>query len=93
MDHMEEVDHGQATTIFVLGLISIIACNLLGPVALIMGNKYRKQCAEAGVPPEQLGTIGWILGIVGSVFFALALLFVGLYIFLICCIGGMGAMA
>jgi len=80
----EDVDHSQATTIFVLGLISVIMCNVLGPVALYLGNKYRQECAAAGVPPEALGTAGWVLGIVGTVILILTVVFLLVYFACIC---------
>lgn len=36
---VKTVDHGQATTIFVLGLLGVIMCQVLAPVAFFMGNK------------------------------------------------------
>jgi hypothetical protein len=80
----EDVDHSQATTIFVLGLISVIMCNVLGPVALYLGNKYRQECAAAGVNPEGLGTAGWVLGIVGTVILILTAVFLLVYFACVC---------
>jgi hypothetical protein len=64
------------TTVLVVGLLSIIVCNWLGPVAWVMGNNYEKQCRALGVPPDGAGTGGKILGIIGTVLMGL------------CCLGG-----
>ena len=82
----------KATTVFVLGLLSLVACQLLGPVALIMGNKYLADCELNGVEPDGLGKAGRILGIVGTVFFALGLVVMVLYIGLIVVMVGTGAL-
>jgi len=76
---VKTVDHSQATTIFVLGLLGVIMCQVLAPVAFFMGNKYKKQCDECGEPMDGMGKAGWILGIVGSVLLLLTLLFLIVY--------------
>jgi hypothetical protein len=63
--------HGRSVTVLVLGLISVlgsIVCvgPLLGPVALIMGLKVRKESLAAGYPEPGNNKAGWILGILGS---------------------------
>jgi uncharacterized membrane protein YjgN (DUF898 family) len=73
----------KGTTVFVLGLLGIVACQILAPIALVMGNSYIAQCNELGVEPDGLGKAGRILGIVGTVLFALGLIFVVLYFVLI----------
>jgi hypothetical protein len=83
-----DFDHSQATVVFVLGLVGLLACQLLGPVALILGNKYRRECALAGEAPQGLGTAGWVLGIIGTVYFCILLLVALLYIvFLVLFVG------
>jgi hypothetical protein len=59
------------TTIFVLGLLSIVACPLLGPVAWQQGNNYYNECLFDAREPEQLAQVGRILGMVGTALFAL----------------------
>jgi len=86
---IEEVDHSRATTIFVLGLLSLVMCQILGPVALVMGNSYRKECAYAGVEPEGLGTAGWVMGIISSILMVISfVIFLGV-ILLYCLIFGL----
>ncbi|MEZ6197663.1 MAG: DUF4190 domain-containing protein [Planctomycetota bacterium] len=57
---------GDGTTIFVLGLLSIILCQILGPIAWIMGNSHRAACRRAGVEPDGLATGGWVMGIIAT---------------------------
>lgn len=80
----------KATTVFVLGLLSLVACQLLGPVALIMGNKYLADCELEGIEPDGLGKAGRILGIVGTIFFALGLVLGFIYFILIFVMIGTG---
>lgn len=77
----------QATTILVLGIIGLILCQLLGPVAWVMGNNELKAIDAGRRPPENRGNAnaGRILGIIatvllglGIVFLILALGFVGI---------------
>ncbi|MEV6770562.1 DUF4190 domain-containing protein [Nocardia sp. NPDC051030] len=61
-------EHPQATTIMVLGILSLVLCQLLGPVAWIMGSKARKEIDASG---GMLGgrsnvTVGYVCGIVGT---------------------------
>ena len=80
----DDFDHSQATVVFVIGLLSVVMCQILGPVALLMGNKYRAACAEVGVEPDGLGTAGWVLGIVGTVLLCITLGILLLYFGFIC---------
>lgn len=68
----------QATVILTLGIISIVCCGLLGPVAWYMGNQEVKGVREGRIDPanEGLAKAGMILGIVASVFLIFGLLWV-----------------
>lgn len=79
----DDFDHSQATTVFVLGLLGVLLCQFLAPVAFIMGNKYKKACAMEGVEPEGLGTAGWVLGLVGSILLCLTFVILALYFVII----------
>ncbi|MBE7325399.1 DUF4190 domain-containing protein [Nocardioides sp. Y6] len=74
-------DHPQATTILVLGILSLICCQILGPVAWIMG---KKAVAEIDATPGRYSgrdkaNIGKILGIIGTVLLVLSILFSIIY--------------
>jgi len=71
-------NHPQATTILVLGILSIVCCSFLGPVAWVMGSKAIKQIDASG---GQYGgrdqvKVGKILGIIGTVLLVLGVLVV-----------------
>jgi len=66
----------RATLVFVLGLLSILICGLLGPVALIMGKGDLAKMDAGQMDPSGKGLTqaGWICGIIGTVFLVLGLL-------------------
>ncbi len=66
----------QATTILVLGIIGIVLCQFLGPVAWIMGNNELQAIDAGRRAPENRGTAnaGRILGIISTVLLALGIL-------------------
>jgi uncharacterized membrane protein YjgN (DUF898 family) len=64
----QRADHPQAVLILVLGILSLVLCSLLGPVAWVMG---RRALAEIDQSGGQLGgrsmvLAGYICGIIGS---------------------------
>ena len=70
-------EQSQATTILVLGILSIVCCGLLGIAAWIMGNNELKAIDEGRRPPENRGNAnaGRICGIVGVALSAIGLIF------------------
>ncbi len=68
-------EQSQATTILVLGILSIVCCGFLGIAAWVMGNNELKAIDEGRRAPENRGTAnaGRICGIVGVVLSALGL--------------------
>ena len=70
-------EQSQAATVLVLGILSIVLCQLLGPVAWKLGSDELRAIREARRPPDGLGLAqaGRICGIVGSCLLGLALLF------------------
>ena len=69
-------EQSQATTILILGILSIVCCGLLGIAAWIMGNNELKGIDEGRRPPENRGTAnaGRICGIIGVALTALGLI-------------------
>jgi hypothetical protein len=55
--------------ILVLGIIGLVACQILGPVAWILGNADMKEIKAGRMDPEgeSMTNIGRILGIVATV--------------------------
>jgi hypothetical protein len=68
----------QATTVLVLGIIAMVLCQLLGPVAWVMGNNELAAIDSGRRPPENRGTAnaGRILGIISTVLLAVGIIFV-----------------
>lgn len=68
-------EQSQATTILVLGILSIVCCGFLGIAAWVMGNNELKAIDEGRRTPENRGTAnaGRICGIVGVVLSGLGL--------------------
>jgi hypothetical protein len=75
----------RATLILVLGIVSIVCCQLLAPVAWYLGNQELKDIRAGYVSMENEGIAkaGMILGIIGTILLGLGLLWI---IFL----GGLG---
>ncbi|MFD6352554.1 DUF4190 domain-containing protein [Nocardia tengchongensis] len=71
-------DHPQAVVVLILGVMSLVFCQLLGPVAWIMGGKARREIAESNgaIGGSGMVTAGWICGIVATAVILLAILFV-----------------
>lgn len=79
-------ESSQATTVLVLGIIGIVLCQILGPIAWVMGNNELAAIDAGRRAPENRGTAnaGRILGIIGTVLLALTIiaiifLFVGVF--------------
>jgi len=70
-------EQSQAATVLVLGILSIVLCQLLGPVAWKLGADELRAITERRRPPDGWGLAqaGKICGIVGSCLLGLALLF------------------
>lgn len=65
-----------ATTVFILGLLGIILCQLCAPVAWSKGNTYVQCCALNDVQPDGLGVAGRVMGIIGTVLLVLTLIWI-----------------
>ena len=67
----------QATTILVLGILSLILCQFLGPFAWVMGNKELAAIDAGERPPENRSTAqtGRILGIISTVLLLVGVVF------------------
>jgi hypothetical protein len=69
-------EQSQAVTILVLGILSIVICQILGPFAWKMGHEELKAITEGRRSPEGQGMAqaGKICGIVGTVLLGLAII-------------------
>ena len=70
-------EQSQAATVLVLGILSIVLCQILGPVAWKLGSDEIRAITAGRRPPDGLGLAqaGRICGIIGSCLLGLALLF------------------
>ncbi|MFC5727544.1 MULTISPECIES: hypothetical protein [Nocardioides] len=61
-------DHPQAATVLVLGVLGMALCQVVAPFAWFIGSRVRREIAESGgrLGGQQMVTIGWVLGILGS---------------------------
>lgn len=70
--------HPQTTLVFVLGLLGLLLCGILAPIAWGIGGKARREVVESNgrYTNDGLLTAGWIMGIIGTAFLALVLVYV-----------------
>ena len=70
-------EHPQGTTILILGICSLVVCQLLGPVAWVMGNNAIQEIDANPYAYSNRSSVqaGRICGIIGTVLIALWLLF------------------
>lgn len=76
-------EDSQATTILVLGILSLVVCQILGPIAWVMGNNELAGIDAGRRPPQNRGTAqaGRILGIIATVLMLIGVVF--LFVFLV----------
>ena len=67
-------DHPQSTVVLVLGILGLVACQVLSPVAWVMGNRALVEIDGAGGTLGGRGAVqaGRICGIVGTCLLVLA---------------------
>jgi len=68
----------RASTVLTLGILSLVVCSVMGPIAWAMGNEEIRRMDAGQTPDDQRGTVtaGRVCGIVASCF----LMFAGLMI-------------
>ena len=76
-------EDSQATTILVLGILSLVVCQILGPIAWVMGNNELAGIDAGRRPPQNRGTAqaGRILGIISTVLMIIGIVL--LFVFLV----------
>ena len=75
--------HPQGTAVLVLGIVGIVVCGIAAVVAWVMGNKALKEidANPSAYSNRQLVVIGRILGIIGTILWAVVI--VGYVIFFV----------
>lgn len=68
-------EDSQATTILVIGILALVLCQILGPIAWVMGNNELAGIDAGRRPPQNRGTAqaGRILGIIATVLLIISL--------------------
>jgi hypothetical protein len=57
---------GRSTTVLVLGILGLVLCQILGPIAWVMGNKVRDEAVAMGRLEPGNNKAGRICGIIGT---------------------------
>lgn len=85
-------DHPRATTSLVLGILGIVPCQLLAPVAWWVGKKTLDEidASHGMLGGRTAAQAGYIMGIVGTVLLALGLAFFLIYLLVIVAVVGGG---
>ena len=63
------VEHPKGTTVLVLGILSLVVCQLLGPFAWIMGNSAMAEIKRSHRPVSNRGSVqaGRICGMISTI--------------------------
>ncbi|MET8872490.1 DUF4190 domain-containing protein [Nocardia sp. NPDC004604] len=71
-------DHPQAITIMILGILGLLLCQFLGPVAWVMGKKALNEIDASGgaIGGRSSVMAGYVCGIVSSILLILTILFI-----------------
>jgi hypothetical protein len=79
------LESSQAVTVLVLGILSLVVCGILGPIAWKLGNDELTAISAGRRPAENVGMAqaGRICGIVGTCLLGLGLLFVLFWLVLV----------
>jgi uncharacterized membrane protein YjgN (DUF898 family) len=82
-------DHPQATTVLILGILGLVLCQILGPVAWVMGNRVVREIDASGgaVGGRSSANAGRICGIISTALIVLGFL-AGLLIVIIAIAAG-----
>ena len=77
-------EDSQATTILVLGILSLVVCQILGPIAWVMGNNELAGIDAGRRPPQNRGTAQArrILGIIATVLMIIGVVFLFVVLFI-----------
>jgi uncharacterized membrane protein YjgN (DUF898 family) len=73
-----QADHPQATTVLILGIVSIVVCGFVGPFAWVMGNRVVREIDASGgqYGGRSSANAGRIIGMIVTILLGISLLFV-----------------
>jgi uncharacterized membrane protein YjgN (DUF898 family) len=85
-------DHPQAITVMILGILSLVLCQIIGPVAWVMGKKALNEIDASGgaIGGRSSVMAGYICGMIASILLILTILFIILMVVL-AAIGALGS--
>jgi hypothetical protein len=66
----------RGSTILVLGILSLVICSLLGPIAWSMGNEEQRRIATGQAPPDGNVSAGRICGMIASILLIISGVFI-----------------
>ena len=69
----------EGTKIMILGILSLVVCGLLGPVAWVMGNGLKSKSEAAGYPEPGNAKAGRICGMIGSGLMVVGIIFYAIF--------------
>ncbi|MFI7001464.1 DUF4190 domain-containing protein [Nocardia sp. NPDC050175] len=77
-------EHPQATIILILGILSLVFCQIIGPVAWVMGKRALNEIDASGgaLGGRSNVMVGYVCGIIASTLIILGILFFVLFIVL-----------
>ena len=84
-------EHPDGTTVLVLGILGVMVCGILGPIAWAKGNRVRR---EMDAQPTEMwtnrGTVtaGWVCGIVATVIMIVQVVFLLGFLILVIAVEG-----
>jgi hypothetical protein len=81
MQHYQQQQYvfpSRAGTVLTLGILSLVVCTVMGPIAWAMGNEELRRMDSGQTPDDQRGSVtaGRVCGIIGSVFLMFTAFFV-----------------
>lgn len=87
-------DHPQAMTVLILGVLGLALCQLVAPVAWIMGARVKREIAESRgeLGGSTQATVGWALGLAGSILMIAIAAFFLVYLVVLIGLIGSGTM-
>ncbi|MFE9579162.1 DUF4190 domain-containing protein [Nocardia sp. NPDC006044] len=77
-------EHPQATMILILGILSLVFCQIIGPVAWVMGKRALNEIDASGgaLGGRSNVMVGYVCGIIASALIIISILFIVLFVVL-----------
>ncbi|MEV6556502.1 DUF4190 domain-containing protein [Nocardia sp. NPDC051756] len=77
-------EHPQATMILILGILSLVFCQVIGPVAWVMGKRALNEIDASGgaLGGRSNVMVGYVCGIIASALTIISIIFIVLFVVL-----------